>query len=198
MCRYASMMDAKAVVSEYHHSFIGIYGGGVSILPGHNGAGAGALVCSLVRSADVWVMAGVHVTDYSSAGHAMHAPPTSQLIEIFPRYVRVAGQTYHRVMMRDFILQLASPQLTHNPVIVQEFNQRLVDVDSQKITPEPTLRSTVEQKEAERSKKYPLTIEPYAQLTMRTVHHHLQKWSDAMHTAVRTSARTATCIHLQV
>ena len=57
---------------------------------------AGALVTSLVRSADVWVMAGVHVTDYTSVGHAMHAPPTARLIEVFPRYVRVAGQTYHR------------------------------------------------------------------------------------------------------
>ena len=157
----------------------GLYGGGVSVLPGHNGSGAGALVTSLVRSADVWLMAGVHLTDYSSAGHQMHAPPTAKLIEIFPRYVRVAGQTYHSVMMADFIQQLASPQLTHNTALVDEFNKRLVDVDTQKSRPESELRSAVEQKESERSKKYPLNVEPHAQLTMRTVHHHLQKWYES-------------------
>ena len=174
-------------------NFIGLYGGGVSVLPGHNGAGAGALVSSLVRSADVWLMAGVHLTDYNSAGHAMHAPPTARLIEVFPRYVRVGGQTYHRVMMRDFLLQLASPQLTHNPVIVEEFNKRLLDVDSQKAAPEPGMRSAVEQKESERSKKYPLNIEPSAQLTMRTVHHHLQKWitTSNTHTSTTTAIDTA-------
>ena len=185
------MLDAKAIVSEWHPNFIGLYGGGVSLLPGHNGPGAGALVTSLVRSADVWLMCGVHLTDYSSAGHAMHPPATARLIEIFPRYVRVAGQTYHRVMMRDFLLQLASPQLTHNTAIVDDFNSRLVDVDSQKATPEATLRSAVEQKEADRGKKYPLNIEPYAQLTMRTVHHHLQRWittSNAPTTAGSTSS----------
>ena len=185
------MLDAKAIVSEYLPSFIGLYGGGVSVLPGHNGSGAGALVTSLVRSADVWLMAGVHVTDYTSAGHAMHSPPTSHLIEVFPRYVRVAGQTYARVMMRDFLLQLASPQLTYNTVIVDEFNKRLVDVDNIKATPEPALRSAVEQKEDDRSRKYPLNTEPSAQLTMRTVHHHLQKWITATNAPSTTSSTTS-------
>ena len=192
--RYAAMLDAKAIVSEYHPSFIGCYGGGVAVLPGHNGSGAGGLVTSLVRSADVWLMAGVHTTDYTTSGHAMHSPPTARLIEIFPRYVRVAGQTYHRVMMHDFLLQLASPQLTHNTAIVDEFNKRLVDVDSEKVAPEPMMRAAVEQKESDRSRKYPLDTQPFAQLTMRTVHHHLQQWITKSDSPIATATASSTTI----
>ena len=75
---------------------------------------------------------------------------------------------------------------------MDEFKKRLVDVDSHKATPEPTLRSVVEQKESDRSKKYPLNIEPFAQLTMRTVHHHLQKWITTSNAPTTTSAATST------
>ena len=168
---YAAMMDAKAIVSESHPSNVGIYAGGISILPGHpNGGG---LTRSIVENADAVLLVGCIQSDYATAGHTLKLPDIAHQVEIHPEYVKVGGQAYHRVLMRDFLHHLvSSSRLKANRPVVDDFHQRLraLDKEAGVLTPE------VEKAVAERAKKYPLDLTPSAALTIRNVHHHLQRF----------------------
>ena len=162
---YACMMDAKAIVNEDHPSFIGIYAGGVAVLPGLS-EGGGALVKAVVESADAALLVGCILSDYATAGHALRLPAVDRQVEVFPQYVKVAGSVYHRVAMTDFLQQLArAAGLKRSSTLVDDFRKRLHDFSG----------AQDESKSREAEEK----AAPSSALSMRTVHRQLQQWVTA-------------------
>ena len=168
---YAAMMDAKAMLPEDNPSYIGVYAGGVGILPGH--PEGGGLVQSIVEAADAVLLIGCVLSDYATAGHAMKLPSEAMRVEVEPNLVKVAGAVYHRVGMKDFLHHLVSgSRLKGKSPLLEEFKERVQKLDREGMK----LSAEVERMVAERRTKYPLNLTPSAPLTMRSIQHHLQQW----------------------
>jgi TPP-dependent 2-oxoacid decarboxylase len=99
----AMMPDAKGFFSEKHPHFIGIYWGSVS-----------SPACGeIVESCDAYLFAGPIFSDYTTTGFSSLINPKKLLLAL-PRYVKIEGQTYNKVMLEEF-LQALSKKIKKNP-----------------------------------------------------------------------------------
>ena len=92
----ATMPNAKGMYPENRDGYMGTYWGSVST-PG----------CSeIVESADMVLYAGATFTDYTTVGHSTLLSKKSSILA-GPSAVSIAGQTYSRVGLADFLATLA-------------------------------------------------------------------------------------------
>ena len=96
------MPNAKGLFSEQHTSSMGTYWGVVSS-PGCR---------EIVGSADCYLFAGPTFTDYTTVGHTLLVDDR-KLIEAAPNTVKLPGQSYNNIRLRDFLTNLA-PKLKRN------------------------------------------------------------------------------------
>ena len=107
----ASMPNAKSFISEAHPNYMGIYWGPVSS-PG----------CSeVVESADVCLMAGPVLTDYTTVGHELGLSQNNRIV-VTRTTVQLPGQLYSEIAMGDFLSALA-PKLKKNDGAIKAYNR---------------------------------------------------------------------------
>lgn len=95
-CAVAVMPNAKGMFPENHEQFIGTYWGQVSS-PG----------CSeVIESCDCYLFAGPTFNDYTTVGYTTAINP-AKLIHAGIDQVTLPGQTFHEVMLPDFLEALA-------------------------------------------------------------------------------------------
>jgi pyruvate decarboxylase len=107
----ASMPNAKGLVAEQHPNYIGIYWGPVS------SPGCG----EIVESSDLYLFAGPMFTDYTTTGYTALINP-KKLIHAGSHYVKLPGQTYNNVALRDFLSALAK-KLKPNSASLEAFKR---------------------------------------------------------------------------
>lgn len=191
---YASMFDGKAIISEDHPNFVGLYAGGAAILPGTTAVAAEMLVEATVASSDCVLLIGAIYSDYATGGHTFKLPAFSHRIDVNPASVAVGGHLYHHVYMKDFVHALAhSAQLKKNGTLVKEFRTKLPTISGEndlELLKQLFKHPEVQAKVLERATKYPLNLTPSVQLTQRNVVHILQEWFSAGNAATDPLAPT--------
>ncbi len=105
---FAAMADAKGFISEQHKAFVGIYWDRLF-----------EECTSLVESSDMCLFAGPLFTDYTMAGFSTGVHP-SKLILASSNCVEIAGQTYTKVGLSDFLAALAK-KIKPNDAALKEF-----------------------------------------------------------------------------
>ncbi len=110
-CALAIMPDAKGLVPETHRNFIGKYWGTVS---NHH-------VAEIVESADLIIMAGPVLNDYTTVGWSALLPPNKLLI-IEPDCVRFGGNYYPNVQIKD-VLEAIADRAQAKPASMQTYRR---------------------------------------------------------------------------
>ena len=185
---YAAMMDAKAMIAEDNPHYVGVYAGGMAILPGH--PEGGGLVKSIVEAADAVVLVGCVMSDYATAGHAMKLPAETMRVEVEQDLVKVGGLVYHKVLMRDFLHhlhQVAGGLKGRKSALLEDFRERMHKLDKEGMK----LSGETEKQVAARRAKYPINLTPSATLTMRSIQHHLQQWITSANSTPPTTTTTS-------
>lgn len=110
-CALAIMPDAKGLIPENHRNFVGKYWGTVS---DHH-------VAEIVESADLVIMAGAVLNDYTTVGWSALLPP-NKLLLIEPDGVRFGPNYYPNVQMKD-VLSAIADRATSRPGSMQTYRR---------------------------------------------------------------------------
>jgi len=110
-CALAIMPDAKGLIPETHRNFIGRYWGTVS----------NRHVAEIVESADLVIMAGPVLNDYTTVGWSALLPP-HKLLVIEPDCVRFGNNYYPNVQMRD-VLEAIAERAPSKPASIQTYRR---------------------------------------------------------------------------
>jgi len=120
---FASMPEAKGLISEAHPNYIGTYWGPVSS-PG---------TAEIVESANMYLFAGPRFTDYTTCGFTSLIN-SDKLIHAGPDFVKLPGMTYNHIMLKDFLEALAK-EIKPNNASLHAYNRI-----KQEFAPEPPIK----------------------------------------------------------
>ena len=177
-CAYVTMLDGKTIVTEGHPNYLGVYSGDSSVVPGLKGSAdhtPGNALRDTVLSSDLLIYFGCVLSDYSSAGHTVDNDPAKSIM-VYRDAVKIHGTVYHEVRLYDFISELSKrTDLKQKNGALQTFNKLRerkgfggYQGASDKVQEEIQLKLS----------KFPLNLEPTAELTTNTLQYKLQEFID--------------------